>query len=142
MAKKPDTEAKVEQKQGTQTKRGRVENLRPWKKGQSGNPGGQPKGLVDVRRYSRGFSIEAIDKLVHWMRSDDSRASISAAVAILNRGWGMPQQNISATISDIRAMTDAELTEYLVIDAEPVQSGDSPRALAPPGDTEQPDGMG
>jgi len=24
-------------------KRGRVENLKPWKKGQSGNPGGRPK---------------------------------------------------------------------------------------------------
>lgn len=24
-------------------KRGRIENLKPWKKGQSGNPGGRPK---------------------------------------------------------------------------------------------------
>jgi Family of unknown function (DUF5681) len=27
-------------------KPGRVENLKPWKIGQSGNPGGRPKGLV------------------------------------------------------------------------------------------------
>jgi hypothetical protein len=30
----------------TESRKGPVENLRPWPKGVSGNPGGRPKGIV------------------------------------------------------------------------------------------------
>lgn len=132
MAKRAKSPEKDEQKPVTEIKRGRVENLRPWQPGQSGNPGGQPKGLADVRRLARQHTAESIEALVKWMRSDNPRASIAAAVSILNRGWGMPQQTINATITDVRALTDAELGEFLIGDAD--QSGSSTRAIAPPND--------
>lgn len=99
--------------------------------GVSGNPGGRPKGYQDVRAASREYTQDAIDRLVFWMNSDNPKASVGAAVAILNRGWGMPQQNIKTTIRDMRAMTDAELYGFLAGD----EQGDRGEgAAAPPGD--------
>ena len=108
-----------------------------WKPGQSGNPSGVAKGMADVRRAARTYTAEAIDTLAKWMRTDNAKASISAAVALLNRGWGMPQQNIKATIADFRAMTDAELTEYLVT-GEHDEIGSGAGTLEAPGDTRRP----
>lgn len=129
MAKpKKTTEAKP-----TESKKGRVENLRPFQPGQSGNPGGQPKGLADVRKAARGYTQECIDTLAKWMRDDNPKASIPAAIALLNRGWGMPQQNIKTTVQDVRGMTDAELYEYLLGDSVE-QGGGGEGAAETPGD--------
>lgn len=103
-----------------------------WKPGQSGNPGGQPKGLADVRKAARTYTQEAIETLAKWMRDDNPKASIPAAVALLNRGWGMPQQTVKATVNHIREMTDAELTEFLT--GEHDEIADSEGAAAPSGD--------
>jgi hypothetical protein len=100
--------------------------------GQSGNPGGRPKGYADVRAAAREYTQDAIDRLVFWMNSDNAKASVGAAVAILNRGWGMPQQNIKTTIRDMRAMTDAELYGFLAGDE---QGGGGEGASASEGDT-------
>lgn len=114
----------------TESTKGRVENLRPFQPGQSGNPGGQPKGLADVRKAARGYTQECIDTLAKWMRDDNPKASIPACVALLNRGWGMPQQNIKATVQDLRAMTDAELYEYLAGDGAEQSGGSAGAAEA------------
>lgn len=102
-----------------------------WKPGQSGNPGGQPKGLADVRKAARTYTQEAIETLAKWMRDDNPKASIPAAVALLNRGWGMPQQTVKATVNHVREMTDAELTEFLT--GEHDEIGDGEGATPPSG---------
>ena len=63
-----------------------------WKKGQSGNPGGRVGVPAEVRELARKHTPEAIERLVHWMRSSDARASVSAANAILDRAFGKPVQ--------------------------------------------------
>jgi hypothetical protein len=63
--------------------------------GQSGNPGGRKDGNTPVRRLARENSIEAIEKLLEWMRSDNPKASVSACNAILDRAYGKPAQPIS-----------------------------------------------
>jgi len=131
MAKSKKTEPKA--KTATESKRGRVENLRPFQPGQSGNPGGQPKGLADVRKAARTYTQEAIETLAKWMRDDNPKASIPAAVALLNRGWGMPQQTVKATVNHIREMTDAELTEFLT--GEHDEIGDSEGTATPQGNS-------
>lgn len=68
---------------------------KPWQKGQSGNPGGRPKIAADIKAEARMHTKEALDRLVHWMRSDDSQASIRAATALLDRGCGKPTQAIT-----------------------------------------------
>jgi hypothetical protein len=64
----------------------------PFAKGQSGNPGGPPKEVREVVELARQFTTIAIMRLADWAQSDDPRASIAAAQALLDRGWGKPMQ--------------------------------------------------
>lgn len=55
------------------------------------NPGGRPKGVVEVMRLAREHTVEAIEALVDVMRSEDPKAAsarVAAANALLDRGWG------------------------------------------------------
>lgn len=82
-------------------------------KGKSGNPGGRPKECARVMVIAREKTEEAITRLVYWMQSDNPKASVSAAVALLNRGWGMPVQGIQAMDKD-GAPTDLKVEVTLV----------------------------
>lgn len=84
-----------------------------FKPGHSGNPGGMAKGTADVKALARTYTKRAIERLAEWMESDNPKASVSAAVSLINRGWGMPQQNVKATVTHLRQMTDDELFGYL-----------------------------
>jgi hypothetical protein len=64
-----------------------------FKKGQSGNPAGLSKMHREVMRYARGYSIEAIDKLVEIMRGRSRSLAKKAADSILDRGLGRPPQS-------------------------------------------------
>jgi len=70
---------------------------RPFKKGQSGNPGGRPKEIAEVKELAREHMPAAIEALVSIMNnpkaSDAPRGS--AAAALLDRGYGKPQQHIT-----------------------------------------------
>ena len=72
----------------------------PFEKGKSGNPGGRPKENNEVKELCREHTTEAIERLVHWMRDDDSRVSLNASQALLDRGYGKPAQSIDTTISN------------------------------------------
>ena len=63
-------------------------------KGQSGNPGGRPKGVAEVQDMARQHAPEAIERLVEIMRGDNVRTAAAAASLILDRGFGKPTQLI------------------------------------------------
>lgn len=66
-----------------------------FNKGKSGNPGGRPKEVGEVKELARQHTVEAIETLVDIMKHGDRDASrVSAAEAILDRGWGKPSQAI------------------------------------------------
>ena len=64
-------------------------------KGQSGNPGGRPKTLIDMQELARSHTGAAIQALVDALKDDKQR--VSAAQVLLDRGWGKPQQTIEGT---------------------------------------------
>jgi hypothetical protein len=67
----------------------------PFVKGQSGNPNGRPKKtpeLLEVENLCREISPQAVKNLKRWMKSDNARASVAAAVSILDRAFGKPKQ--------------------------------------------------
>lgn len=73
---------------------GEHQGLAQFSKGQSGNPGGRPKEVAEVRGLARQHGPEAIAKLAAIMRADNSKAAAAAAVALLDRGYGRPAQSI------------------------------------------------
>jgi len=66
---------------------------RGFRPGQSGNPGGRPR--QDVTELARAHTADAIRTLVEALKRP--KEAVPAAVALLNRGWGLPKQAIEAT---------------------------------------------
>jgi hypothetical protein len=64
----------------------------PFVKGKSGNPGGRPKRLSEVRELARSYGPEAIRKLVAIMRNKKApiRDQREACNSLLDRGFGRP----------------------------------------------------
>lgn len=89
----------------------------PFKPGQSGNPAGR-KAKTDAEReveaLARKHGRSAIKRLSEWMKSDNAKASVSAATALLDRGYGKPKQAIiggGENDPPIRAVTRIELVD-------------------------------
>ncbi len=55
----------------------------------------------EVRELSRSHTKEAIERLAFWMKSDNPTASVAAANALLDRGYGKPAQVVNLSIEDI-----------------------------------------
>jgi hypothetical protein len=115
---------RIAQNSGEQQPRRRVgaSRGRPFKKGESGNPGGRPKEIKDVQALARSHTAEAIETLVEIMRNGKpDRARSAAAELLLDRGWGRAPQTID--IPDEREkilanLTDDELIERVLMKRE------------------------
>ena len=67
----------------------------PWKKGQSGNPGGRGKRKLHIREIAENYAEEAINKIVDVMRTtQDEKIRIQAATYVLDRAYGKPAQEV------------------------------------------------
>src|SRR3989304_9341963 len=71
---------------------------KPWRKGQSGNPGGQPKGLLTLIRSETKDGKEIAAYMLRVLRGqrEGAKASdeIEAVKWLADRGWGRPAQTI------------------------------------------------
>lgn len=71
---------------------------KPFAKGSCPNPGGRPKLPEDVkhvRELARQYTAQAVETLAEVMVSGSGPARVSAANAILERGWGKPEQPVT-----------------------------------------------
>src|SRR4051794_39200595 len=69
-------------------------------KGQSGNPGGRPKVEGLVRELAQQQTTIALKTLVECLDDANGRVRVSAAVALLDRGWGRPAQSVEVSSTD------------------------------------------
>lgn len=65
----------------------KTRGLTPFKPGQSGNPGGRPKGLGTKAREHGDRCIEVLSAA---LSDTDARVRIAAARELLDRGYGKP----------------------------------------------------
>ena len=66
--------------------------------------------MADVKSAARELTPEAMDTLKKAMMDQNApwAAKIAAAIAVLDRGWGKPEQTVSANVSILDQMTDDE----------------------------------
>ena len=95
-------------------------------KGQSGNPGGRPGGVGEIREIAREHTEPAIGILVAVMNDAGASPSsrVAAATALLDRGWGRPAQTIDASINSHQSFAEAlqEISERCQRDQETKQA--------------------
>jgi hypothetical protein len=112
-----------------------------FKPGSSGNPTGRPKRpetiearrvMADVKSAARELTPVAMDTLEKAMADQKApwAAKIAAAIAVLDRGWGKPEQTVSANVSILDQMTDDELQTMLAaLAALKAEEEDRPETL-------------
>jgi hypothetical protein len=76
-------------------------NLRPWRPGESPNPGGRPKGMAEFLKARYGDSGKGLlEELatIAFNKRISARVRVSALSELLNRGWGRPTQALEVNM--------------------------------------------
>jgi hypothetical protein len=81
---------------------------RPFKKGESGNPGGRPKVIAELRALARAQAPDAIKELARLaIKARSETARVAAIRELLDRGYGKTAQTLAteneADLSDLTA---------------------------------------
>jgi hypothetical protein len=84
---------------------------RPFQPGQSGNPGGRPRVIAELRELARAHAPEAVAELARLAKDAKSEtARIAAIKELLDRGFGKATQFVAAE-NDEPALNDLNLEE-------------------------------
>lgn len=66
----------------------------PFVKGSSGNPGGRPAVIKEVRELAQKHAPAAIERLAMLVQDPDGRVAVAACNALLDRAVGKPVQAV------------------------------------------------
>jgi hypothetical protein len=89
---------------------------RPFKKGESGNPGGRPRVIAELRALARAHAPDAIKELARLaIKAKSETARVAAIRELLDRGYGKAQQ-IVENEDDLSNKTAEELRKEVLAD--------------------------
>ena len=95
---------------------------RPFLKGQSGNPGGRPKGLVSAIREQTRNGEELVTFMLRVFRGEADgvrlRDRLDAATWLADRGFGKPTQAMELAGKDGEPLLPLAFIQTIVADAE------------------------
>lgn len=83
---------------------GNIKNLKPFKKGQTGNPNGRPKKLPELDALLAEVLGEekdgktAAQVILMALRAKAAKGDVRAAEVLLDRGWGKVKQPIDGDL--------------------------------------------
>ena len=70
-----------------------------FEKGKSGNPGGRPKIIGELRELARSYAPEAIKELARLAtKAKNETARVAAIRELLDRGYGRPTQPLETVL--------------------------------------------
>jgi hypothetical protein len=100
---------------------------RPFPKGVSGNPGGQPKGLASEIRERTKDGEELVGFVLKVFRGEVCEAKLrdrlEAATWLADRGFGIPTQTLEHAGTDGEPLIPVGLLQALLVDAEDREPG-------------------
>ena len=82
-----------------ETVAGRIENLRPWKPGQSGNPGGRPKRDIAAEIARAVFEREA-EAIERAFTMELLKGDCRLFKALADRAYGKPHQSLDVSAGE------------------------------------------
>ena len=89
-------------------KDGKIDNLRPFPKGVSGNPGGRPKGLSKVVRMfleevDRTKDTTKLQALIIVLFNKGIKGDLRAITELLNRAYGTPFTSDNDILEEVQS---------------------------------------
>lgn len=84
--------------------KGNIKNLKPFKPGQSGNPGGARKVPEEVKQALLAATPAAVSTLIELMATGGERVRVQAASIILDRVYGKAAVQVDVRHTDVGAM--------------------------------------